>query len=440
MIRIGIIGAGVSGLSAAYHLSKAGIDSVEIIEAKDKVGGRVSSFQEMFTKDVIDNGKHLISGAYTTFLELLDFFGTRYCIESPKNLTIPLISVDKQFTFALGNPKKLNQLKSLLKIGNNKLTDKLNLLKFLASINYEKGLLGTFFKNQLRNIHTQTVEQLLISAKQNSDIIKYFWEPLTLATLNAPIQKAPADLFVNVLQKAFFADTNSQKLYFSKIPLLNLINIDEKLNKICVLKKETMAEKIKKSEEGYNVITNKGLSIYDALIITLTPNYLKNIVDKSRISEFLGKDNYEIISSYQYSSIMSMYFWTEQEFMEYDFSAMVGTQFQWIFRESRNRYTLTMSAANDFVELPKQFIYNLAFGEIEMLFPKFDRSKVNHKLLLTDRNATVQFMPSVGRVKQRMIKGLYVAGDWTDTGLPATIESAALSGKLAAQELIKDYF
>lgn len=440
MIRIGIIGAGISGLSAAYHLSKAGIDNIEILEARNNIGGRVTSFQEMFTKDIIDNGKHLISGAYITFFELLKFLGTSDKIESPKNLYIPLISKDKKFEFAIGNPKKISQLKSLLKIGNKKFIDKLNLLKFIVSINYSKGFLGNYINHPLRNIRSQTVEQLLITAKQNSEAIKYFWEPLTIATLNTSIQKAPADLFLTVLQKAFFADINSQKLYFSKEPLLNLINNEEKISTIGRLKKETIVEKIKQSEDGYNVITSKGLSIYNALIITLTPHHLKNIIDNSRIKELVGADNYEIISSHNYSSIMSMYLWTEQEFLEYDFAAMIGTQFHWIFRESRNRYTLTMSAANDFVEMPKQFIYNLAFGEIEMLFPKFDRSKVTHKLLLTDRNATVGFTPNINRVNHRFIKGLYVAGDWTNTGLPATIESAALSGKLAAQELIKDYF
>jgi Flavin containing amine oxidoreductase. len=99
-----------------------------------------------------------------------------------------------------------------------------------------------------------------------------------------------------------------------------------------------------------------------------------------------------------------------------------------------------MSAANDFAELPKQFLYNLAFAEVEMIFPKFDRTKVTHKLLIKDKYATVEFTPETKRFSQRILRGIYIAGDWTDTGLPATIESAAGSGKLAAMELIKDYF
>lgn len=440
MIRVGIIGGGIAGISAAYHLKQAGLDDIEILEAKDKIGGRVSSFQEMFTKDFIDNGKHLISGAYNCFFELLDYFGTRNKLYTPDILSIPLVSKEKTYEFKLGHPSKLNQLNSLLNLGTKSITEKINIIKFFAYLKFDKGLISKLFNKNYQNPSTLTVDQLLKQSKQDKEIIRFFWEPITLATINTTINNAPADLFLAVLKKAFFADINSQKLYFSKIPILELFNVEEKLNQLCKIKTSRLAEKVKHTENGYNVISNKGLSIYDAVIFALSPHSLKKISENSKIEELIGNEAFELISNYTYSPIMSFYFWTKQEFIEHDFAAMIGTKFQWLFRETHNRYTLTMSAAGEFSELPRHFIYNLAFAEIEMLFPKFDRNQVTHQLLLIDRAATVQFPVKKPRIGQRFFKGLYVAGDWTDTGLPATIESATLSGKLAAQELIKDYF
>lgn len=439
MIKVGIIGAGISGLSAAYFLHKSGITDIEILEQSGKVGGRVTSFQEIFTKDTIDNGKHLISGAYSTFLELLDFLGNKDKLKYSKNFSIPLISKDCTYKFSLGNQSKFKQLQQLMKIGQHNLSEKVNLIRFLLSIQSKNSFISRLLNKSMSDIENLTVEQFLHSNKQNAEIINYFWEPLTLATINAPIRTAPASLLVNVLRKAFFADTESQKLYSSELPLLELINVEKQLQKIAKIKTETKVEKINITEEGFNVITNRGVSILDAVIIAIPPIFLKKLTEKSKIEELFNPNDYEAIKNYNYSTIMSMYFWTDCNFMDNDLSAMIGTKFQWIFRETENRYTLTMSSANEFAELPKQFLYNLAFAEIEMLFPKFDRSKVTHKLLLTDRFATTEFTTRTTRIKQRILKGLYVAGDWTDTGLPSTIESAALSGKLATKELVKDF-
>lgn len=438
MIKVAIVGAGIAGLSAAYHLNKNGITDIEILEASSKVGGRVNSFREIFTQDTIDNGKHLISGAYTNFFELLDYFGTTNNLYSPNNLRIPLISNKKRYEFALGCPKKIEQIKSLMKIGNQSYADKYNLIKLMFSIKYPNKLFGKLCNTLPKNVNFITVEQLLYSTKQSKELIQYFWEPLTLATLNAPINKAPATLLLTVLQKAFFANHNSQKLYFSQLPLNELIN-KEKLDSIAKVKTDTKVEKIKPTEHGFNILTSRGITISDAVIITCSPFFLKTLIDDSKTSEFFGDVFYSAISTYKYSTIMSIYFWTEQEFIDEQFAAMIGTKFQWIFRETKNRYTLTMSAANEFAEMPKQFLYNLAFAEIKSLFPKFDRTKVTHRLLIKDKYATLEITPETKRFGPRCYRGIYIAGDWTDTGLPATIESAAKSGKMAVDELLNDY-
>ncbi len=440
MIKVAIVGAGIAGLSAAYHLRKHGVQDIQILEASSTIGGRIQSFREIFTQDIIDNGKHLISGAYTNFFELLDFFETKEKLFSPRNLKIPLISKEKQYHFELGNPKKLKQLQSMFQIGNQNFIDKYNLIKFLFSIKFPKGILHNLFNSIPDKFENFTVEQLLILSRQNKELVEYFWEPLTLATLNAPTNKAPASMLLAVLKKAFFADPNSQKLYFSKVPLSELIKSEEKISFLAQIKTDTKVEKIKPAEHGFNILTSRGITLCDAVIITCSPIFLKTLIDNSKTIELFGNEFYSTISSYKYSTIMSIYFWTEQEFMEEQFAAMIGTKFHWIFRETPNRYTLLMSAANDFAELPKQFLYNLAFAEIEMIFPKFDRTKVTHKLLIKDKCATVEFTPETKRFGQRILRGIYIAGDWTDTGLPATIESAASSGKLAALELINDFF
>jgi zeta-carotene desaturase len=181
-------------------------------------------------------------------------------------------------------------------------------------------------------------------------------------------------------------------------------------------------------------LRNEAEKTYDAVIFAIPPFAFKKINFSFAIPDL---DNFES------SPIVSLYLWSEEDFMDDDFYALIGTNFQWIFKETSKslRYTLTYSAADEIASLAKNEIFEIAFKDLEQTFPKFNRSAIYHSQIIAEKSATIKLTTLSQKLRpyQKISKGIYLAGDWTNTALPATMESAALSGKLAAQNLIIDY-
>jgi len=172
---------------------------------------------------------------------------------------------------------------------------------------------------------------------------------------------------------------------------------------------------------------------FDAIIIATTPYALRKIETNFAMPN---------LENFEPSPIISLYLWCEEDFLDEDFYSLIGTNFQWIFKESTQslRYTLTMSAADKFVNFSRDEIFEMAYHDLETIFPKFNRNMIYNTKLIKERSATVKLTPQIERLRplQKIFNGIYLAGDWTNTNLPSTMESAALSGKLATKNLITD--
>jgi squalene-associated FAD-dependent desaturase len=435
--KIIIIGAGAAGITAALHLVKNNCHVI-LIEAKEKPGGRLNSLTDAKTGDVIDNGQHLLMGAYHNFLEVLKNLKTDNLLFIQNRLYIPFYGFNFYDELSSKLPGKIGFISAFLKLKHISVKSKLNLMFLLFKIQYN-----------LISFDTLTCELFLKNNNQNNEIISFFWEPLVLATLNCGIKKAPASLLVTVLKKAFLTESNNSKMILSKVGLSKLVSPIMKYlieNNSEYLGNTKVKSLIINDCICKGVILNDGTEIHsDYIISTVQPNVLLKFIPES-YTDYKTK-----LSLYQYSPIISVYLWFDNNIFDFKFAGIINSKLHWIFNKrkinenSNKEYpgfiTLVISAANEFINLNSNEIKDICINELSEVFPDFKKIKLLHFRVIKEKMATFEVNPVIEIIRLSNItpiKNLFVAGDWTNTKLPATIEGASVSGKTAAALIISD--
>lgn len=442
--KIAIIGGGLAGISAAVELCEHSAPFY-MFEQTGRLGGRASSFLDAESGECLDNGQHLISGAYHCFFNLLEKLGTNKHFLRQDSLKVPFL--EKKLLNQ--NESEINKYllnSSILKGKSGKVLGLLNMKSL--SLKSKLNIIQLFIKLQKKSFIVQNISiiDFLKEQKQSEEAIKYFWEPLVLATLNASISLSSALLLARVLRLSFFSDSKSSALLFPKIGLSeyynNLKDLAIKNNSKLFLNERIVS--VKKKENAFELISKNGSRFEaDCLIAALPPQALLKILP-NEISE---NPFFDEMKSYKYSAILSVYFWTEKEIFQDMFSALINSKFHWIFnrnafldRKSKYfSYTLTTSYAENLINLSKKEISNLVNEELRHFFQMKEEPLFTK--IIKERRATLQITPDIEAKRydnQTPISGFYLAGDWTATALPATIESAAQSGRRAAKLFLKE--
>ena len=434
--KIIIIGAGISGISAAVCLAKKGY-SVDIFETKNFIGGRAYSFEFKQRNEIIDNGQHLFMSAYEHFLNLLNEFGTDRKLDIQDSLKIKFCSAKRNNINLTSYPfsGKIGMLYGLLKMHNLSFFDKINLLDFMINLQFTNKL-----KRQI------TVLEFLKSKHQEDNIINVFWQPLCLAVMNLSADEADANLFIKVLKTAFFSNKHNSKLIFSSVNLSELIapfpnwlnkykgkiHFQSKVNKILINNNEVEA-----------ILVNGQKYFADYYISTVQPYILKNL-----LTDNIDKELSTHLLDYQYSTIVSIYLWLDGEIIDDDFAALLGTKTQWIFNLNKIHkrtksndflYALTISNANELIDMNNAGIMDICWKELINLFPNAVGLKICDYIVLKNKKATFKANPIIASKRLDSdigISNFFIAGDWTNTQLPATIEGACISGIKAGENII----
>jgi squalene-associated FAD-dependent desaturase len=438
--KVIIIGSGIAGISAAVNLAMNGIKAI-VVESRQHHGGRASSLMDDYTGELIDNGQHLFMGAYKCFLRLTKILGTYEYLLISKGIKIPFSSGEDDVTEfnTTSLPGKAGMILGLLKLGNLSFKSKVNSVNFLISL-----------KNRKINENSLTVKELLIKYKFDEKSIKSFWEPLCLAVMNLKTSEADSGVFVEVLRRAFFTDKQSSSMIFSKVTLSELTAPYEKFIKV-------KGGEIHYGKKIDKIIFNNGKlkclfsgeDKYEAdyYISCIPPYRLKRIIEDKDI------DKFRYLENFNYSGIISAYLWFEKDFLNNRIISLLNTDLQWIFNRRKiiekpkimnnnlkGHYALTISAADNIINLKNYQIKDILLKDMIKHFPQFTGLTPKHYIVLKDKFATIKLVPSAVSLRPDCstdYSNFFLAGDWTNTELPATIESACLSGFRVSDMIIK---
>ncbi|TSA28576.1 MAG: FAD-dependent oxidoreductase [Ignavibacteriales bacterium] len=426
MKRVIVVGGGFAGLSASVYLAENNFE-VTLLEASPKLGGRAYSLYNQKFDDYYDNGQHILMGCYEETLSFLKKIDSTDNIEFQNSLRIPFLKKGGGVV-ELSSYKKFYPLSLFWGILNYKI------------LSFRERLKVTDFFFDLMccyscDLKDKTVKDWLECKKQSENTIKSFWEILVVGTLNTTTEKASAEIFSEILQRIFLSGNKAATIVLPKTSLekfyLENANRFIKSKKGKIILSERVDRIEVKNNKIFKIVTeNKSYSDFDFGIMALPEYAAKKIMDNSNITLDLPE--------FEYSPILNVHLWLKENPFKEKFYGFIGSQIHWLFNHGRH-ISLTTSSAENLINLENSEIIRHFCSEIELYFPIFKIEMVIDSKVIKEKRAT--FIPDIASTEKRknfnwQLENFLLAGDWTNTGLPATIESAVLSGKIAATQVI----
>ncbi|MDI6767041.1 MAG: hydroxysqualene dehydroxylase HpnE [Bacteroidota bacterium] len=446
MFDVIIIGGGLSGLAAAVKLSLAGANVV-IYEQAPRLGGRCYSYIDETTGDVVDNGQHVLLGAYHNLLHYLDLIGTRRFLKNEPKLSMTFHHPENgRGKFEISSlPKPLHLTAGMLRFKLLSFKERQRLLK----VGLELNKWNDDLEKKLRSL---SIEQWLIRLKQSEEARKCLWYPIAVSAMNEIPEKASALLFARSLKAAFLGKKSDSAILIptigqSELYVYEAQKLIEKHHGKIYLNSEVESLEVKENKIIGVILKDGNLIRAKNVISTIMPHALTKLIPNPLKKE----QPFSLLDKFETSPIVSINLWFDKEFMDVDYIGLIDRNLQWIFNrrklmnesalvgKSTSYITAVISAAYKLVNLPKEELITLALKDIHDTFPESRKAKLLHSVIIKEKRATIsatneveQLRPSPGTP----IENFYLAGDWTNTGLPATIEGAVISGFKAA-EMVK---
>lgn len=432
-----VIGGGLAGLSAAVELTSRGL-SVLLVEQKQHLGGRTYSFTHPETGDEVDNGQHLMMGCYHSTLKYLSMIGSIGEVELQDDLSIMFRRQDHpSVTLRSAKfPAPFHILSGLMRLNHLRLAHRMALLRVGVEL---------LIRNPDTDTHLQsiTVEQWLNELKQPEENKQYLWNIIAIGALNDSPSVISAALFVTVLQRAFFGSRRNSSMVIPKRGLSPVL-IDGAEEYI-----RNHGGKIilNTSVRNVQIDGNKIRTVMLENGTVVTPKSVLSAVPYFDIPKlFADPDAAGIhhLDAFVSSPIVTLHLWYDAHFVPETFSALIGSQIHWVFNKSKiygrkeeglMNLALVISGAHDLIGREKDSLVAMAHSELQRFYPAASLATVVHSLVIKEKRAT--FSPTVAVGSRRpsattRVENLFLAGDWTDTRLPATIEGAIHSGFVAA--------
>jgi squalene-associated FAD-dependent desaturase len=419
--RVAIVGAGWAGLACAAELA-AGGTPVTIFEASRQPGGRARSVE--IKGHTVDNGQHLIVGAYSETLRLMQMVGARpeaSLLRTPLQLDFPgafrmqLPELPAPWHLAIG----------LLKAAGASLSEKLSAAWFMQTLK----------ARHYRLTRDTTVAEWLDSHGQTGALRRFLWEPLCLAALNTAPRHASAQVFANVLRDSLGGSREATDLLLPRTDLGQLFP-EHAVRFIGThggeIRYSTRVTELQREGNGWQIAGEH----FDHVVLAVAPQHLPPLLVSRPAHEPLLHQ----LADYDYEPIGTAYLaYPENVRLPFPMLGLCGPLGQWVFDRSGmggpdGLLAFVLSAEGDWETLEDEELAQKLHAELVAAIgplpaPLWQRS-------IRERRATFSCRPNLQRPGPGTAeRGLWLAGDYAYSDYPATLEGAVRSGVAAAREI-----
>jgi zeta-carotene desaturase len=405
-----VIGGGLAGLAAAATLGVEGY-RVRLLEARPFLGGRATSYQA--GGETIDNCQHVL---LRCCVNLLDFY-SRLGVSGD-------IVFHREFYFLEPGGRSSvmrRSLPSFLGLRFLSFSEKLAVARALLAIRREHAT-----RTDLENI---TMQQWLEEKRQPARAIDRFWRQVLVSAINEDLDRMAAIHGFQVFLLGFLSNPEFYQMGIPAVPLANLYAAEawKKLGNVEILPR-TPAQRIL-LENG----TVRGLATAGG---ELRADFYVSAVPFDRVAALvpdLGLD----LAEFENSPITGIHLWFDRPITDLPHATLLDRTIQWMFNKSQGRYIeLVVSASRSLVEAKREDVIALAVRELAEFFPAVAGASLEKSHVVKEIRATFSAKPGLEAhrpLNRTSIGNLFLAGDWTRSGWPATMEGAVRSGYLAAE-------
>jgi zeta-carotene desaturase len=447
-VRVAVVGGGFAGLAAAIALQERRHEVV-LLERRGVLGGRASSFRDAVTGEDVDNGTHLMVGAYTATLDLVRRASAEGLVAAQENLRLEWVGDEGRAVLDCPPWRApLHLLAGLLGL-RVPLAVKLQALRLGLAVQFGRAPAGL------------TLAEYFEQTGQGAEARRLLWDPLALAILNQSPEQAPATLFHRVYQEAFLRDHRASRLVFLKGGWGQLMErlaayfegrggrlqrgamaqaieiVDGRVGGVRYAQRSAVRSDLQAGREP-----SEAVEPVDAMVAAVPADALPALLPE----EWRTRTPFSGLKRLGRSPIVSVEMWLDRTVVDRPMLGLRDSEVEWVFDKGRlfgragapQHLGFIVSAA--FRSAPKKNAELVAAAEeaLGRYFPAMAEATVERALVLREPSATFASTLEAETLRpgpETEIPGLVLAGDWTDTGLPATIEGAVRSGQAAAEIL-----
>ena len=444
-MKVVVVGGGFAGLAAAIALQERR-HQVTLLERRGVLGGRATSYRDAISGEDVDNGTHVMIGAYADTLDLVRRAGAQDLLLEQDDLHIDYVD-DLGFT-SLDCPPLVAPLHLLAGL----LT-----LRVPWSVRFQALRLGLAVRFG-KTPDGITLAEYFRRTGQGEAARRLLWDPLALAILNESPERAAAVLFHRVYRDAFLRSHRASRLVFLR---RGFGELTARLGRYFegrggVLKRRTLAEAIEVRDDRVTAVRYvQRAETRDAIrrgepdeVETIPADAVVAAVPWHALARLLpealrAQEPFASAAALRGSPIVSIEMWLDRVVVDRPMVGLREGDVQWVFdkgrlygrREAPQHLAFIVSAAYRVSPRPNAELVAAAEAALHRYFPAMEKARVLRSLVMREADATFASDPEAEAKRPpplTPVRGLVLAGDWTATGLPATIEGAVRSGRRAA--------
>jgi zeta-carotene desaturase len=429
-----VVGGGLAGLAAGCALADAGM-RVTLFEKRPFLGGRASSYEHPGTGEVVDNCQHVLLGCCTNLIDFYRRIGVEEKLRWYDRLTFLEPGGRKSEIGPSWLPAPLHGVPSFLRASSLSGRDKLAIVRAMVRL--------------VNKVPLDTQEHFLSWLKrhgQTDGAIDRFWKVVLVSALNEDLDRMSVRYAAQVFRESFLKAPEGGRMGVPRVPLSELYTAAADYIRVRggEVRLRTAVDSFRADTAQVRVCASGSELSADFAVLAVPFDILEPLLPQTTAWEPLRA----ALSRFEMSPITGIHFWFDRQITDLDHAVLLDRTIQWMFhkskllgRESSGCYVeLVVSASRSLVEKSKTEILALAQRELAEFFPAAGEAQLVKATVIKEVHATYSALPEADLYRPRATTvwpRVFLAGDWTATGWPATMEGAVRSGYFAAETIAR---
>ena len=446
---VAIAGGGLAGLAAGCALAEAGF-RVTLFERRPYLGGRASSYQHPGTGEIVDNCQHVLLGCCTNLLDFYRRTGVQDKIRWYEKLTFLEPGGRASVIAPSWLPAPIHTAPAFLRADCLNFRDKMAISRAMValapSIPADEG---------------ETFLDWLKRHGQTAQAVERFWKTILVSALNEDLERVSVPYAAQVVRESFLKSAAAGRMGIPTVPLTELYGTagDYIRARGGEIQFRAGVESFRSEAFAVNVTTNGQEQRFDYLVLAVPFDGVARLLPDTPSAAPLAA----ALGQFSTSPITGIHLWFDRQISDLDHAVLLDRTIQWMFHKSRlidarnhearnpdtreddaggngSYVELVVSCSRSLVEKSKTEIVDLAMKEAQEFFPGARQAKLLKSTVIKEVHATYSPRPGIDQHRPKPDTAwprVFLAGDWTATGWPATMEGAVRSGYLAAEAVAR---